>query len=164
MSQDLIFSPSEIWLPVLEGDYVKLKVLVKIYFNCLQSQIAFYITTSLKEAESLWRCKFLSYKVFPAFWQPKGSFHISFVNYISSISCLQNICRQATICFLICMLFLTTFSQYVAQYWQGEQKMALLTLQFIHFLFIAKLYIPMSKLKQILFCNAPLITPLQLCK
>lgn len=49
------------------------------------------------------------------------------------------------------------FRQYVAQYWQGEQKMLLLTftLQFRHFLFTAKPY-PMSKLKQIMFCNASL--------
>jgi len=42
--------------------------------------------------------------------------------------------------------------------------MVLLTfiLKFRHFLFTAKLYIPMSKFKKILFCNASLITPLQL--
>jgi len=33
LSQDLIFFSSEIWLLVLEGDYIKLKALVKIYFN-----------------------------------------------------------------------------------------------------------------------------------
>jgi hypothetical protein len=46
------------------------------------------------------------------------------------------------------MLFLTIFREYVAQYWQGEQKMLLLTfiLQFRHFLFTVKLY-PNVKIK-----------------
>jgi hypothetical protein len=94
----------------LEVILLKLKALVKLHYNCLQSQITFYVTTSLKEAESLWWCKFLSYKIFPMFWQSKGSFHISSITLHIIISRLQNICRQITICVMCVNLYVIPYN------------------------------------------------------
>lgn len=53
LSQDLIFSPRNL---ITCSRRLKLKALDKLYYNRIQSQITLYVTTSLKEAESLWRC------------------------------------------------------------------------------------------------------------
>lgn len=61
-------------------------------------------------------------KKFLTFWQPNSSIHISLIRLHIITSWPQNICRQATFCFLIWMLLLTIFSPYVPHYWEGKQQ------------------------------------------